>query len=471
VAHLGYIHIYTLKEGEVLLTDKRLTAVLTKFTDRICQKQHLIMRKLARDRNEEIQFGRFIRNERIKVDNLEVLLFEQFRHCCPANGHLLLLEDTTPMAFSLERKIAGLGPLDKGQIQGMYLHPVLCLDAATGACYGMPAVCFHQRTFSPEKLTRQQAKALNYKTPFEDKEAYRWYHAIEMALKNCPQTAAKTVVADRESDIYAVLTGLQDLGVDYIIRSRHNRAVKPANKLYALADTFSQTYQFTMPVPATDSRSAHTAVLQVSFGQAEISKSGAISRQPLPSSHTCRVVKIVEEASSVIGKEEPINWLLLTSHQVQSPQQALEIIEDYRQRWNIEQLFRTLKTKGLGVENSQVSQQTRLKKLLLLALMAAVKVLQLVRARTGTTNQTMACAFSSQEQELLTRLNPTVEGRTEKLKNPYPSNTLAFAAWIIARLGGWSGYQSQRPPGPIDFLIGLQRFEERHQGFRLSLIT
>jgi hypothetical protein len=455
----------------MLLADKRLTTVLTKFTDRICQKQHLIMRKLACDRKEEIQFGRFIRNERVQVDQLEVLLYEQFRHCCPASGHLLLLEDTTQIGFSLERKISGLGPLDKGQIQGFYLHPVLCLDAENGACYGMPAVCFHQRTFKAEKLTGQQAKALNYKTPFEDQEAYRWYHGIVEALKNCPPTASKTVVADRESDIYAVLTGLQDLGVDYLIRSRHNRELKPANKLYTLADTFSQAYEFTMAVPATDGRSAHRAVLQVSFGQVELKKSGAVSRQPLPTSHSCRVVQVKEATSSVVGKEEPIHWLLLPSHPVESSQQALQLIEYYRQRWNIEQLFRTLKAKGLGVETSQVSEQTRLKKLLLLALMAAVKVLQLVRARAGTTNQAITCAFNSQEQELLTKLNPALEGRTEKLKNPYQANTLAFAAWIIARLAGWSGYQSQRPPGPIDFLVGLQRFEERYQGFRLSLIT
>jgi hypothetical protein len=65
-------------------------------------------------------------------------------------------------------------------------------------------------------------------------------------------------------------------------------------------------------------------------------------------------------------------------------------------------------------------------------------------------------------------MNRQLEGKTDKLKNPHSKECLAFAAWVIARLAGWSGYTSQRPPGPIDFLIGLQRFNERFQGFKIA---
>ncbi|GEO06452.1 hypothetical protein AAE02nite_41160 [Adhaeribacter aerolatus] len=181
--------------------------------------------------------------------------------------------------------------------------------------------------------------------------------------------------------------------------------------------------------------------------------------------HPCWVVKVQEDACSVVKQEEPISWLLLTSHLVEKPQQALQIIAYYQQRWHIEQVFRTLKTKGLRLEGSQVHTEAALKKLLLLALIAAVKVVQLIRARDGTTTQTMADVFTPAEQQVLGQLNVTLQGKTDKLKNPFQPDSLAFAAWIIARLSGWSGYQRQRPPGPIDFLIGLQRFQERCQGY------
>jgi hypothetical protein len=149
----------------------------------------------------------------------------------------------------------------------------------------------------------------------------------------------------------------------------------------------------------------------------------------------------------------------------------MQVIGFYKERWNIEQVFRALKSKGLCFEQCQVKAYSKLQKLMMLALMAAVKALQLVRARDGSTGQAASCAFSQTEMVVLDKLNKQVEGRTEKLKNPFPPDSLAYAAWIIARLSGWSGYQSQRPPGPIDFLTGLQCFDERLKGYLLAKAT
>jgi hypothetical protein len=35
-------------------------------------------------------------------------------------------------------------------------------------------------------------------------------------------------------------------------------------------------------------------------------------------------------------------------------------------------------------------------------------------------------------------IGPTLEGNTERQKNPHPPHSLAWLAWIIARLGGWN---------------------------------
>ena len=63
------------------------------------------------------------------------------------------------------------------------------------------------------------------------------------------------------------------------------------------------------------------------------------------------------------------------------------------------------------------------------------------------------------EKNVLEAILTKVEGKTAKQKNPYPKENLAWATWIIARLGGWQGYRSSKgPPGPICLRRGLQRF-------------
>jgi len=65
-------------------------------------------------------------------------------------------------------------------------------------------------------------------------------------------------------------------------------------------------------------------------------------------------------------------------------------------------------------------------------------------------------------------LFPTLEGNTEKLKNPYSPSELKFALWVIARLAGWSGYQKQTPPGPITLHRGLLKFKQLFDGFEIA---
>ncbi|MEA2924295.1 MAG: hypothetical protein QOD25_1417 [Alphaproteobacteria bacterium] len=76
-------------------------------------------------------------------------------------------------------------------------------------------------------------------------------------------------------------------------------------------------------------------------------------------------------------------------------------------------------------------------------------------------------AFNTNEIATLTALNQQLEAKSKRLKNPHPRDTLAWAAWIVGRLGGWDGYQSSRPPGPITFKNGLEYFHAVAAGWSL----
>ncbi len=180
-----------------------------------------------------------------------------------------------------------------------------------------------------------------------------------------------------------------------------------------------------------------------------------------------RVVDVKEIPETVIKGEKPIHWCLLTTHNVKNQEEALQIVKWYCLRWNIEQLFRTLKKQGLDIESSQVESGEALRKLAILALYAAVQTMQLTLSREGK-DQRISVIFNKEECNMLSKLQNKLEGKTQSQKNPHSLGKLSWGAWIIARLGGWKGYRSESPPGPITMLRGLKQFQLLFEGYQLA---
>ena len=164
---------------------------------------------------------------------------------------------------------------------------------------------------------------------------------------------------------------------------------------------------------------------------------------------------------------EPLHWRLLTTHEVGDAASAWRIVDWYTRRWTIEQLFRVMKLQGLRVEDSQLDTAERLLKLIAVAAKAAALTLQLVQARGGADPRPAGVAFDRTAVAVLEALNARLEGETAAQENPHPSRSLAWAAWIIARLGGWDGYRSSRPPGPITFKNGIAQLQPIMTGWTL----
>ena len=109
----------------------------------------------------------------------------------------------------------------------------------------------------------------------------------------------------------------------------------------------------------------------------------------------------------------------------------------------------------------------RLAKLTAAAARAACVVMQMVQARDGKAGQGAQIAFTGPEVETLEALLPGLEGKTALQKNPHPRRSLAWATWIVAKLGGWDGYPKSRPPGPITIRNGYERFKAIAEGWSL----
>jgi Transposase DDE domain len=165
----------------------------------------------------------------------------------------------------------------------------------------------------------------------------------------------------------------------------------------------------------------------------------------------------------------PAHWRLLTTHTVAALADARQITCFYRQRWTIEQLFRTMKTKGFNIEAVRVADNGPFENLTAATLIAAIQVTQLVRDRDGTAHRPREDVLDPADQPALEAVNATLEGKTERQKNPHSKGSLAYCVRVCARLGGWTGYYGK--PGPIATLQSLMRFKAMLHGWALGRLV
>ena len=128
-----------------------------------------------------------------------------------------------------------------------------------------------------------------------------------------------------------------------------------------------------------------------------------------------------------------------------------------------------MKSQGFDLEDSQIETPEVMAKLALAVLIAALRTMQLVQARSGTTGQKLSDAMDGAVEPLVEALTQKLEGKTAKLKNPHPKGTLARLSWVVGRLGGWDGYEGHgyKPAGPITIAHGLIRFDAIRQGWEM----
>jgi len=409
-----------------------------------------------------MRFGRFLANRRVTMESLiDGVCAPTVARC--VGRHVLAIEDSSEINLQAHAgRVSGLGTVGRGSTLGFFVHPLLVVDRADGACLGLGHVHVWQRTESKSPTYRD--------LPIEAKESFRWIKTIDAGKPRLAGAESVTVVADREADIYELFDRLPDAKTHVLIRAAQDRllATTTGQRLFAWMDELPIQGSYHLPLAATKKRTAHEALLHIRFAPVTLKKPVHSPNPQASQSVNLYAIDVREEASTVPQGESPIHWRLLTTHPITTLVEAHDAIVWYRQRWQIEQSFRLIKRQGLNLEASQLEHGERLEKLAVLALSAAVRVLQLTMARDGLTNQDVSDGFTADEVEVLSHVIPTLEGKTAKQKNPHPPKTLAWAVWAIARLGGWKGYASERKPGPITLLHGLQTFTAIHQGWLIA---
>ena len=120
----------------------------------------------------------------------------------------------------------------------------------------------------------------------------------------------------------------------------------------------------------------------------------------------------------------------------------------------------------MRLEETQMHHAGRLFKLAVVGMAAATSAMQLVNARDGgprpATDVIDAALLPAADA-----IGATLERKTARQQNPHPRHSLAWLAWIVARLGGWNCYY--KPPGPKTMHAGWAQFAAMAAGFLIAI--
>jgi hypothetical protein len=450
--------------------DKRRAELGAELLAAVQSKRTLCIHRLAEDRNQTIRFNNFLANP--AVSTLEMLVTAGQQTNRRSDGrHVLAIMDTTDVLFpGQQANKRGFGPGSDGTHPGLFLHPVLAVDAANGGVIGLVNCIVLNRTagrVSQAKTATKKKIKTHKKRAANDKESRRWLQASEMAGDVLTDADMITMVGDREGDIYHLFAN-RPANVHLLVRSSQPRALATGGLLPDHCAALPEQARETIEVPAKGKQPARKATVAMRFGPVSLKRPAAAPAKGQPGTLNLWVVD-VQEVDPPEGVE-PVHWRLLTTHEVTTLEQARQIVVWYRMRWIIEQVFRSMKSDCLRIEASQKEDARSFTKLAIVGLIAAIRSMQLVMARDGSTRQPVTDAADPADMPALRALNASLEGRTEKLSNPHDESLLAWYAWIVARLGGWSGYTSRgyRPPGPKTMHHGLLRLDPTLAGWRLA---
>jgi hypothetical protein len=444
--------------------DLRLNKGGGAILERMVSRKTVCLRRLGGNRRGELQAGRFFANP--KVTSAKIIEgWSDLTGAAVAGRHVLAVQDTTEVKFpTTAQRRRGLGAVKKGNTYGVLAHVMIAVDADSHACLGLVGGDVRTRDGVVTEHHRDR--------PFSERESRRWIETPERAKDVLASAAMVTVVGDRESDMYPAWAGVPQPGFHLLSRAMVDRRLAdppPCGEavatgpwtLFRAAGSFAVAGRRKIELPARQpDRAARTATLEMRYGEVEIRRPRDERNPSLAKTVRLRLVEVceVDPPEGV----EPLHWRLLTTHEVADANKAWDIVGWYQARWVIEQLFRVTKSQGLQLEDSQLASADRLVKLTATAIKAACIDIQLVQERDGKHQLPASTVFAEPEIETLEALVPTLEGKTERQRNPHPARSLARASWVIARLGGWNCYY--KPPGPITFRRGMEQFHAIHRG-------
>jgi hypothetical protein len=370
---------------------------------------------------------------------------------------VLAVQDTTSFNYDTHQDMEGLGPINKhvDGAQGILLHDTMAYSTE-GTALGLVDIQVWAR--DPKQFGKRHFR---YERPIEQKESFKWLKSFQAAARLQRQLgAASTVVSvgDREADVYELflLAKSDPANPKLLVRAESDRRVKDQSAcLWEYMESQAVAGERVVHIPRKKGRAARDARLEIRFAKVELR---APKRKPMLGPLSVWVVYVTEVHPP--SQKEAVEWMLVTTGEVNDFEQALEKIDWYKKRWGIEEYHRTIKS-VCRIESRQLADRTVWENCLAIDLVVAWRIEHIKKLARESPLAPCTVAFDEQEwQALFVLRNPS---------QPLPSiaPTMHEMTRWTAELGGFLGGKKDNP-GSTTLGRGLQHLHDIVTGFSLA---
>jgi len=416
------------------LGDLRLSGRLGQIADALQQSPSAGLPNAMRTTAGLEAAYRFMSNSRVSPQGILAPHIEGTVRRAAEERSVIAIHDTTEFELRGEQR-QGLGRLT-GPGQGFVAHVALAVGESGLQPLGVVGLATHARLHPPS--TKKHRLTYAYRTR-DEKEANRWWETVS-AIQAATAGRTKWIhVADREADCYRMLVQIAEGGDDFVIRSRHDRALEGTGHLKETVRSAVAVFERDVSLSprkgkrASDGellrgqtnlpRRARIARLSVAATSVSLRKSWGLPTGDFPPSLDVNVVRVYEESPP--EGEPAVEWVLLTTLPIKTQKHLERIVDIYRARWLIEEFFKAVKT-GCRYEQLQLESYSTLTNALAIVLPVAWQML-LLRQLSREAEAPASAVLTSVQLQVLIAISPA------KLSS---RSTSREALMAIAALGG-----------------------------------
>jgi len=380
---------------------------------------------------------------------------------------VLCIQDGSDLDYTSLAQCEGLGVIGTNQTsaqsRGLHLHTTLAV-----APNGLPLGVLRAQCVAP-KLKSPKDKRPSYAIPIEEKDTFCWIEGLRDTMDVAAQMPQTRVinVCDREADFFEMFEEQRrNPCVDLLVRANHNRGIteEPFKLFEAVRQAPLQT-KVQIPIPrqsarpklskkkARAKRPSREAELEVRYQRIQLCPPKYYSgKAPID----IWIIHAVE-ASPPEGAVR-VEWFLLTTVDITSPEDAVQCLRWYCLRWRIEDFHRVLKS-GCAIEKIDHETAERIRRAIAINLVIAWRIMLMTLLGRETTALPAEILFSNIELQVLRAY--------AKKKDLEPPSTLRDTVRLVARIGGYLGRKSDPEPGHQLMWQGYQQLQLMCEGFAL----